>query len=87
MQILVTNGGAAGDGLKVLNKAATGFAASGASLAVSGDDVTITIADHITAQLEAVKYKYDLKFYHGDSLSSVVTASICQVWATPTQTV
>lgn len=87
LQILVTNGGAVGDGLKVLNKAATGFEVSGASLAVSGDVVTITIADHITAQLEAVKYKYDLKFYHGDSLSSVVTASICQVWATPTQTV
>lgn len=87
LQILVTNGGAVGDGLKVLNKAATGFEASGASLAVSGDEVTITIADHITAQLDAVKHRYDIKFYHGDSLSSVVTAALCQVWATPTQTV
>lgn len=87
LQILVTNGGAVGDGLKVLNKAATGFEVSGASLAVSGDVVTITIADHITAQLDAVKHRYDIKFYHGDSLSSVVTAAICQVWATPTQTV
>lgn len=88
IQILVSaTPNAATDGLVVLNSTTSGLTLTDASLLISGTTATITIADHVTAQLAKDNYEYDIKFYHGDSESTVVTEAVCNIVATPTQTV
>lgn len=88
IQILVSaTPNAATDGLVVLNGSTSGLTLTDASLALSGTSATITIADHVTAQLAKDNYEYDIKFYHGSSDSTVVTEATCNVVVTPTQTV
>lgn len=87
LQILVTNGGDAGDGLVILNQSTSGLTAGDASLAISGTTATITIDDHVTQQLAKDTYTYDIKFYYGSSASVVATEATCNVVATPTETV
>lgn len=88
IQILVSaTPTAATDGLVVLNGSTSGLTLTDASLLISGTTATITIADHVTAQLAKDNYEYDIKFYHGDSESTVVTEAVCNIVATPTQTV
>lgn len=88
IQILVSaTPNAATDGLVVLNGSTDGLTLTDASLAISGTTATITIADHITAQLIKGNYEYDIKFYHGSSASTVVTEAQCNVVVTPTQTI
>lgn len=89
LQVQVSNGGHASDGLIVLNGSTSGLTKSDASLSINqaAGTATFAIVDEVTAQLEPDRYVYDLKFFYGVGASVVPTESDANVVATPTQTV
>lgn len=74
VQILVTSGGAEGDGLIRLNRQAPSSAALGAlEVAESLDSVTITISASATVKLAGKKtYYYDIKFLCDDDTAPYI---------------
>lgn len=88
IQILVTATPSASDGLVILNCNTSGLTKADASLAISGTSATITIADDVTAKLAvAQNLVYDIKFYHGSSLSTQATEATCNVVSAVTQVI
>lgn len=86
VQIVVTNGGDAGDGLLILNGAAA-TAADGA-LVVGADSVTITIEDDATAELDdGSGLAYDVKFVLSTSKSQLATQGAATIALTATRAI
>lgn len=86
IQLLATEGGDAGDGLKVLNGASA--TASGGSITINTDDneVDIILTDDTTSALSTGQYIYDIKFLYGTSKSGRIYTGTITITATPTQT-
>lgn len=86
IQIVVTNGGDAGDGLLYLNAAAA--TAGQGSLSVGADSVTVTLADDASALLvDCQGLDFDVKFVNDDSTSYVGRSGTADVNLTATRTV
>ena len=87
LQIVVTNGGDAEDGLLYLNGEAG--TAGDASLVVDDDagTVEIIITDDATADIPAAIYRYDIKLLMDDDSSVLLTTGQVTVTKTPTGTV
>jgi len=85
IQIVVTEGGDAGDGLLYADGAAAGDATQ-ASLTVDqpGGDISISITDDQTADLTAGSYSYDLKAITDESKSKVLASGQVTISATQT---
>ena len=75
IQIVITNGGDAGDGLLYVNGSAAGDATQ-AALTVDqpGGDITVTITDDQTEELTAGNYSYDFKVITDESKSTILVA-------------
>lgn len=75
VQIVITNGGDAGDGLLYVNGSAAGDATQ-AALTVDqpGGDITVTITDDQTEALTAGNYSYDFKVITDESKSTILVA-------------
>ena len=75
IQIVITNGGDAGDGLLYVNGAAA-LDATQAELTVDqpGGDITVTITDDQTEELTAGNYSYDFKVITDASKSTILAA-------------
>lgn len=86
IQIVVTDGGDAGDGLLYLNAAAA--TAGQGSLSVGADSVTVTLADDASADLmDCSGMDFDVKFLNADGSSYVARRGTVDVDLTATRTV
>jgi len=80
VQIVITNGGDAGDGLLYANGEAAGDATQ-AELTVDqpGGDITVTITDDQTEELTAGTYSYDFKVITDESKSTILAAGVVSI--------
>jgi hypothetical protein len=87
IQIKVTEGGDAGDGLQYLNGASTTASYGSLTVDQGAGTVDILIADDATVDLIAGSYVYDLKVIDDDGTSTILTSGTVTVADTPTRTI
>jgi hypothetical protein len=84
VQIVVTNGGDAGDGLQYLNGAAATVGQAALTVDQAAGTVAIVIEDEATRSLDCGAHKYDIKIVKSDGRTQVLTAGDANVILTPT---
>lgn len=86
IQLLATNGGDAGDGLKYLNGASATVSGGSITINDADDEVDVVLTDDTTSALSTGQYVYDIKFLYSTSKSGYIYTGTLTVSATATQT-